>query len=236
MIVGVAIGLIAIFALVTIVLLAWRRSRRDGTGYIAAIITQFSSGAPIEPARPWLQLPDTTPIDEQNASPLVGSPQGTQNAPRKNTMASTPVSPMISSNSNGERSRPRKATLPSTGLPQQVRPTPRRNTLAGAPVPVVAIPTPNETTEPSSQEQYQPEQVQEQEQEQYGPESTAQFHPRSTEALIAAAAPRNMSREQINELAANLVSLIRGRDPRNEGTDYEDDESLQEPPPYQGSL
>jgi hypothetical protein len=44
-------------------------------------------------------------------------------------------------------------------------------------------------------------------------------HPRSTEALIAAAAPPNMSREQIDLLAANFVSLVRGRHPREDQTD-----------------
>ncbi|KAG8822982.1 hypothetical protein FRC18_010857 [Serendipita sp. 400] len=61
----------------------------------------------------------------------------------------------------------------------------------------------------------------------------AQLHPRSTEALIAAAAPANMSRDQIHQLTANFVSLVRGRNPQDEA-DYEE-ESVREPPPYQGS-
>ena len=47
--------------------------------------------------------------------------------------------------------------------------------------------------------------------------SYPQPHPRSTEALIAAAAPPDMSREQIDILAANFVSLVRGRDPQEDG-------------------
>ncbi|KAG8808034.1 hypothetical protein FRC17_004168, partial [Serendipita sp. 399] len=57
------------------------------------------------------------------------------------------------------------------------------------------------------------------------PGSTAHLHPRSTEALIAAAAPPNMSRDQINQLTANFVSLVRGRNPRDEEGYYEEEGS-----------
>jgi hypothetical protein len=57
---------------------------------------------------------------------------------------------------------------------------------------------------------------------------TAQAHPRSTHALIAAAAPPDMSQEQINRLAENFVSLVRGRQ-----AEYDDlDEDARNPPPY----
>ncbi|PVG02060.1 hypothetical protein CPB86DRAFT_805099 [Serendipita vermifera] len=53
-------------------------------------------------------------------------------------------------------------------------------------------------------------------------------HPRSTQALIAAAAPPDMSQQQIEQLAANFVSLVRGRQ-----TEYEDlDDDVRQPPPY----
>ena len=54
-------------------------------------------------------------------------------------------------------------------------------------------------------------------------------HPRSTQALIAAAAPPNMSREQIDLLASNFISLVAGRRPQEDGTEYGDGSEL---PPY----
>jgi hypothetical protein len=66
--------------------------------------------------------------------------------------------------------------------------------------------------------------------------------------LIAAAAPASMSQEQINALAANFVSLVRGRGPlapshlEDEGpeefglsefTSGADEDQLRLPPPYQ---
>lgn len=74
-------------------------------------------------------------------------------------------------------------------------------------------------------------------------QSQSQHHPRSMEALIAAAAPPNMSQEQLDILAANFVSLVRGRGPQGHSEDEEDDEfglsrysgedQLRQPPPYQ---
>lgn len=60
----------------------------------------------------------------------------------------------------------------------------------------------------------------------------ATFHPRSTEALIAAAAPPNMSREQIDQLTANFVSLVRGRYPQSEFVGS--DAPIEPPPTYHG--
>ena len=59
--------------------------------------------------------------------------------------------------------------------------------------------------------------------------------PAPIEALIAAAAPPEMSREQINLLAANFVSLVRGRRPQEESQEDESASEIQEqePPPYQ---
>lgn len=54
-------------------------------------------------------------------------------------------------------------------------------------------------------------------------------HPRSTQALIAAAAPPNMSREQIDLLASNFISLVRGRPP---GDDITEDGDASDLPPY----
>lgn len=55
-------------------------------------------------------------------------------------------------------------------------------------------------------------------------------HPRSTQALIAAAAPPNMSREQIDLLANNFISLVTGRRPQDAMTEDGDGSEL---PPYQ---
>ncbi|CAG8587241.1 10175_t:CDS:2, partial [Acaulospora colombiana] len=59
------------------------------------------------------------------------------------------------------------------------------------------------------------------------PSPSAQPHPRSTHALIAAAAPPNMSQQQIDQLAANFVSLVRGRQADYE-EDLDDDDGVQE--------
>ncbi|KAG8829020.1 hypothetical protein FRC17_007196 [Serendipita sp. 399] len=262
MIVGITIGLIATFALIFSALFALRRRRRKRAEYTAAITSQFAPGTPIEDARPWVMLPEMTPFEEKNVIPLVGSSQGIHNTPRRTTLAGAPGAPITPSGLNETRSRLRKKAVPSMGAPQRIRTMPRRNTLAGSTVPIIIVSSPNERR-PRSLEQPQLEQEQEQEheheqeqeqaqeqdqeqdqeqeqeqgqdQEQYEPAPTLRLHPRSTEALIAAAAPPNMSRDQIDQLTANFVSLVRGRHPQYEDESHEDDESGQEPPPYQGS-
>ncbi|KAG8813950.1 hypothetical protein FRC17_001361 [Serendipita sp. 399] len=258
-IVGITIGLIAIFALVVSAVFALRRRRRKRTKYTTTITSQFAPGTPIEDARPWVMLPEMTSFDEKNVIPLVGSSQGIHNTPRRTTIAGAPGAPITPSGLNETRSRLRKKAVPSMGAPQRVRTMPRRNTLAGSTVPIIIVSSPNERRPRSLEQQPQLEQEQEreqepeqeqeqvreqdqeqeqeqgQDQEQYEPAPTLRLHPRSTEALIAAAAPPNMSRDQIDQLTANFVSLVRGRYPQYEDESHEDDESGQEPPPYQGS-
>ncbi|CAG7847497.1 SubName: Full=Uncharacterized protein {ECO:0000313/EMBL:CCA72305.1} [Serendipita indica DSM 11827] len=53
------------------------------------------------------------------------------------------------------------------------------------------------------------------------------------EALIAAAAPPEMSQEHINLLAANFVSLVRGRQVLDEEMGENGENAMQQPPPYQ---
>ncbi|KAG8813952.1 hypothetical protein FRC17_001363, partial [Serendipita sp. 399] len=251
MIVGITIGLIAIFALVAGVLFALRQRRRRKR--VEYITSQFAPGTPIEDARPWVMLPEETPFDEKTAFPLVGFPQETHNTRKRTTLAGASASAITPPGPNETRSRLRKQIVPSTGPTQVVRTMPRRNTLAGSTVPAIIVSSPNERRrrsleQPQVEQEQEREQVREQaqeqeqeqgqgqEQEQYEPAPTLRPHPRSTEALIAAAAPPNMSRDQIDQLTANFVSLVRGRHPQYEDDSHEDDESGQEPPPYQGSL
>lgn len=67
------------------------------------------------------------------------------------------------------------------------------------------------------------------------PEDTLPPPAPTVEALIAAAAPLEMSRQQIDLLAANFVSLVRGRQPLGEEPqeDEEDGSEARQPPPYQ---
>ena len=66
------------------------------------------------------------------------------------------------------------------------------------------------------------------------PPQDAAVSPPTVEALIAAAAPPEMSQEQINLLAANFMSLMRGDQPRgdrNQGDEGANE--IRQPPPYQ---
>ncbi|KAG8847170.1 hypothetical protein FRB91_012053, partial [Serendipita sp. 411] len=123
-----------------------------------------------------------------------------------------------------------KRALQSTAIRQTSDYGHGRNGSTSAPFSESTMTSTNDTPYSQDQQHTQPGQ---QPQPPYTPGAMAQLHPRSTEALIAAAAPANMSRDQIHQLTANFVSLVRGRNPQDE-VDYEE-ESVREPPPYQGS-